>query len=330
MRPQPFHVVDRTAARAPAAWAGAPGAGALGAFLGRPRRLPTWAGTYATHRASPRLPVPPALARALRALHGKLVVLNPGHAASLPPGVASAARGLLRGDFAAPRRAVPPYTAALGRDTRTDTDERRAREVLDALPPSARAPLARAGAQWRALVLCEPTRVVIARAPGDGPAFAAAAAYRLVLVAGTGAPPAAPPLDDATLCAPAGAPAAGTPAAWFTADVLLPDTAAFDAMTPDAAAAYARLTGRAGAASGAPAGGAADRYWFAPAWERFEERGRVVGHVTPAFLARRAARPGASSPAHLSPAHDRGSLVPPGYCLVRVRASLELAVVGLA
>jgi hypothetical protein len=158
--------------------------------------------------------------------------------------------------------------------------------------------------------------------------FVAELPYRLALLVGTGAAESAdtladsPAMTDAVADAPAwrwGAQRRMTP--WLLAEVLLPDDVALSRMTASTADIYRRVTGRAGA-------GFDDRYWHLPAWERFAERGRVVGHVAPAFLARGGVRAGGVTHA-LTPHHDRGFLVPPGYCLVRCVGGIELTVVTL-
>jgi hypothetical protein len=328
---------------------------ALSDFLARARRLPAFAATYHVHRASPRAAQSRALVRTLRALHGKLVVLNQGRVACLPTSVASAVRGLVRGRAAGAGVAGDALGAPVGGDalgapvggdSRARTDARRARELLAALPDAAA--MLGDGSAVRAVALYEPSSITIHRwagaraATGVEEGFAADVPYRLVLAVGDGPDDRADPaqvrawLDDpATRRSLVDAPVwtwarAGDPLPWFVADLLLPDDDALRQMTDVAAAAYTHATGRQG-------GGAIDRYWHLPAWERFEERGRVVGYVTPNDVtglgARVAGGPPAHAPArrltHLTPSHDHARLLPPGYCLVRCVGTLELSVLRL-
>ena len=89
-------------------------------------------------------------------------------------------------------------------------------------------------------------------------------------------------------------------------------------MTADARAAYLHATGRAGAP---------EAYWHLGAWERHVEPRRHAGHVSPTFLARRAPGVvgGTAGALALSPRHDVGLLVPPGYALVAIRGTLAIA-----
>ena len=91
-----------------------------------------------------------------------------------------------------------------------------------------------------------------------------------------------------------------------------------------------------------------DRYWQVPAWERFREQGSVIGCVMPSLvehgytpgvgrpparLPREAdealpfdAPPATSLFSGFTPDFDRRGFVPPGYCLVRYYAWVEVLV----
>jgi hypothetical protein len=228
---------------------------------------------------------------------------------------------------------APDALAAL-RDPRAAAEVSRARAVLAACGV-AEASLA-VPAPWCVVTLVEaPAGQVTAYPAGDDALpvghrlrLARAGSYRLLVAAGTDALPsagAARAIAEALVTsippdAMAGAwPAPEAPAHWLAAELLLPEGQVLPAMTPDARAAYLRATGRAGAP---------ETYWHLDAWERHAEPGRHVGHVSPAFLARRAAGAiGASTGAlALSPRHDVGLLVPPGYCLVQLAATLRVEV----
>src|SRR5215207_6056469 len=74
----------------------APAAASLEAFLARTRRLPACERSRSYHTATPRAPTSSALAAALHALQGKLVVVNEPAAVVIPSRLTSAVRGLAR------------------------------------------------------------------------------------------------------------------------------------------------------------------------------------------------------------------------------------------
>jgi hypothetical protein len=286
------------------------------------------------HRASSRAPQSTSLLRTLRALHGKLVVVNQGRRARLPFGVASAVRAIVRDGPRVMDAASQGTVVGIGVDTRAHAETRRARELLAEYPHGAAT--LRAAPHRHAVALYGPSGVRVRRSAGVtnnvAESFVADVPYRLAIFVGAreGAGPRESLGASDVARSVADAPAwtwrrSGAPAAWFVADVLLPDDDALRQMTADAAMAYARATGRQGA-------GSVDRYWHLPAWERFEEPGRVVGYVTPDAVASGAGSVlGTAAPAsRLTPTHDRAALVPPGYCLVRCVGTLEVAVLRLA
>ena len=63
-------------------------------------------------------------------------------------------------------------------------------------------------------------------------------------------------------------------------------------------------------------------------WQRFCEPGRQVGYLSPAFVARSRRVGGAMPAARLDAVVERGTCVPPGYCLVDCVGALELSVVA--
>lgn len=343
----------------------APGpTGDLTRFLGRVRRLPGGARTSGVHHVSPRAAQPLALLRMLRALQGRLVVVNPAAAVCLPLPTTSLVRGLVQhltarapiAPPAAPRDDVPlplhPTHSAVNTspaaDARLMLEARRVRAFL-ARHPSTTA----LGTDWDwcAVGLGEPRASVIGAQPpaggvaaaGTSTEFVAELPYRLVLVVGRGAAPAPQEIGERVRAAVA-QPALttdevmrGTP--WFSTDVLLPDDEALARMDMSAAATYRRLTGR------SDGEGAVDAYWHLSSWERYVEAGRVAGHVSPAFIARRpvvarSTRPAwdadvayvsSGAVAHqaaLTPRHDVGFLIPPGYCLLRCHATLAVQVIA--
>lgn len=303
-------------------------------FVARAHRVVTFATLHHAHRASWRAPRSTPLERTLRALHGKLVVVNRDRFACLPLTVAAALRGIWR-DGAGATRTAPAY-GPVGADSRAHTEARRARALLDAFPHGAS--MLRTAPHRRAMALYEPTVLTIRRSAatvaGDAERFAAEVPYRVAIFVDERAASAAPPVALGTAEAARAvveAPAwtwrrDGVPAPWFVADVLMPDDDALRQMTPDAATAYVRVTGRQRA-------NAVDRYWHLSAWERYEEAGRVVGYVTPEAVSHGGVRVTSGADARatrLTPAHDRGVLVPPGYCLVRCVGTLEVSVLRVA
>lgn len=308
----PFTLLDRTPAFGAVADGGA---SAAAGFLGRWRRLPTFARNYSHHTASVRAPGGAALARTLRWLHGKLVVVNPALDVRVPDDAADEARRLM-GELGA---------AGGGR------------------------------ADWFALTLEEPAAIVIRHQSGAAPSggdagrdarFFAEVPYRLTLYAGRGAPTAVAAAGPGAV-GEGWASAPAVPARpWFNLALHTPDDDALRHMTSETALFYKGITGRLGPQS-------RDSYWYLEAWERFRERGRLVGHVVPdparhgragggeAWRPRSAAEPmsyddflfgsgggyGGSRWQELTPTFDRRTFVPPGYCLVEHRCWVEVAVV---
>jgi hypothetical protein len=282
-------------------------------FCHRWRRLPTFARNYSFHAASVRAPGNPPLARTLRRLQGKFVVVNPSLDVRLPAAIAARGRGVLRqlGDPADGR------------------------------------------ASWLAAALYEPSSVTIhhrwragvrAADMGRQVQFLADVPYRLVLFAGRGEP------ADAAALPASGLPAGRDPARllaepWFTLALYTPDEDALRQMPPDTALVYKRVTGRLGPA-------ARESYWHLEAWERFHERGRLAGHVAPDVVGHERlggaaeawrSRTSVEAPEDnlfsgaggyaasrwndLTPGFDQRSFVPPGYCLVEYRCRVDLEVV---
>lgn len=291
-----------------------------------------------------RLPAPAALLSLVRALSGRLVVANPIATVRLPWAVGALVRAVLRHalDPEPPSGVAPP---AHGGDARARADARR-RQALAGRLPAAPALLA-PGAAWGVAALYEPTALTVTlgderSAPPEPEPVAAVATLCYRLAIGVRRTPSTTDGDgrellraldtqvDAASATP-WPPGARADAPWFARRVLLPDALAAAHMDQATLARWAVLTGRGGPAP-------RDRYWFSDSWERFREPGRQVGHVTPDDVAR-SRRPRPSSPAvspwsaapapTLDPAAERGVCVPPGYCLVECRGTLEVSVVAL-
>jgi hypothetical protein len=328
----------------------APAAASLEAFLARTRRLPACERSRSYHTASPRAPTSPALAAALHALQGKLVVVNEPAAVVIPSRLASAVRGLARRCRGDSPVAPTPIERA---------DDRRARVVLHGARGAAwAAAMDDRDATWWGAALTAPPSLTIRHwahrsAPPLDPVrdlgFFAEACYQLVVVVGRGDSGAIAELSRAAAEPPDALPApSDRRRPWFAADVYVTDDDALRQMSSEAAALYTRVTGRAEQER-------ADSYWHLAAWERFHEAGRVAGHVFPSSARLRpplGARPaivddGSSEEAPddwargpsfgvpsqwsvLEPRFDRAALIPPGYCLVRVIGMLELRVVHAA
>jgi hypothetical protein len=308
---------------------GAPSGTTLARALTRRHRLPTFVRNYGYHVASARAPISGELAQTLRWLQGKLVVVNPTLSMAVPAPLAAHVRSVVR-TLARPAEGAG---ASGGLSATAAADS----------PGDARD-------DWLALALYEPAATVIHhRGEGTHTAgadvdvdFSADLHYRLVLFAGRGDPAGA-----------AAAIAAGPPAATDTAPVLffalrlyVSDDDGLRQMSLPTAALYKHITGRA-------ARGARDRYWHLEAWERFHERGALVGCVTPtqvelsrALAASDIWRPppspapsyenflfgtsGGFEPSRwqaLTPHFDRRSFIPPGYSLVEYTAWMALSVV---
>jgi hypothetical protein len=290
----------------------------LSEFLGRWRRLPTFARNHSYHAASVRAPGNPALARTLGWLQGKFVVVNPAVDVRLPDDTAAQARTVVR-----------HFRKASG--SRHD---------------------------WLAAALYEPASTTIRHRARVAPhasgvarrvRFVADVAYRLVIVAGRGEPADVAGLGPGEGAARADAAGSGG-WPWLRVTLYTPDDDALRQMDADAALVYKRATGRMGP-------GSLDSYWHLETWERFRERGRLVGHVAPGLVdhvrvgeavdgweesARASAEPSyddfllgtaggysTSRWRNLTPSFDRRSFVPPGYCLVEYRCRVELAVVDV-
>ncbi len=318
---------------------------ALGAFLRRTRRLPTNVGrTALLHQLSARAPARPEAAALVRALAGRVGVLNYGAAATIPAPAASLAWALARTALGAPAPA-PGAPGALGASSDHLGDARAAaeRRRLDEFRRAGGA--APAGLAWCAAALREARDWAVRlgeRAADGAPTFVATRTYQLAVVGGRGGAPAAP-AALAELLAAARAPAwprdaRGRSLPWFRARVLLGDDEALARMTAEAALAYREATGRLG-------GSARDTYWRAELWERFTEPGRGIGLVTPESLGRRprgrgapggaadggwgAARPASLWP-QLDPRHDVATGIPPAWCLVEMTATLDVATLDAA
>lgn len=314
---------------------------AVSVLAGAPHRvLRSLTGPWITPELSPRLPHLPALGGLVRALGGRMIVDNPNVVARLPrdAGVLAAAvlAARLDGSLGAPAGGSTPFTphsAEGGRtiDTRDATDRRRITALLAELPEDSREALRRQPpAAWAAAALLEPAAldVRLAGAGGGEPTaparFIASPRYRLLLAAGTGEPPEWDALEAAGRGATAVSwPPAREEQAWFFTSLLVPDAMAADDMNEEARAHWGAVTGRAGPSS-------RDRYWFADSWERFREPGRRIGHVTPQLVSRSRRLRSASEydvggALALTPDFERGTSVPPGYCLVDCIGTLEVA-----
>lgn len=331
-----FTLLDTAVARAD-------DAGALREFLGRAWRLPSFAGTYVHHSPAPGLPGPAALPRITRALTGRMVVLNPARVVRLPGTLTVTARGVAQRLIApTPVAEQTPLDPGAPVDPRVAAEAARTRGALDALP---QVQALGGGWDWCVVALAE-TRTPVgghmsvtneAVPVGHDLIFTLDVRYRLVLVPGRGAPP--DHADAREMAVAALADESPTwvwthlraPVIWLETDILLPEARALEWMPRMTAAAWMRVTGRQGED---------EHYWHLGAWERQVEPGQRVGHVSPAFIARRGVLPGApvdsvfgalalsvaASPS-FSPRHDVGQLVPPGYCLATVRGTFELTVV---
>ena len=325
----------------------APAAASLDAFLARTKRLPACERARAYHTASSRAPTSPVLTAALRALQGKLIVVNEPPPVVIPARIASTVRGLARRCQGDSHVAATPAARA---------DARRARALLRGARGAAwGAAIDDRDAAWWGAALTGPAELTIQHwarrsAPPLDPVrdlgFFAEVCYRLVVVVGQGDPDRFLELSRAPAAPTDVLPASSARRQpWFGADVYLPDDDALRQMTSEAAALYTRVTGRAEHPF-------ADSYWHLAAWERFFEAGRVAGHVSPSSARLRpplGARPaivdeGSSEEtpddwvrgtsfgvpsqwSALEPRFDRATLIPPGYCLVRVIGRLELGLV---
>ncbi len=287
----------------------------------------------------PRLPAPPALARLVRGLAGRVVVHNPVERTRLPAPAAAGALALAR--HALGLVAPTPTLAALG-DARDAADTARARRLLDAFDALGAGP--RAAVAWapgtRVCVALHQAAVPTVRfsdAPAAGGAptsLEALVDLRLTVLVDRGAAPTAPradeepPPDGALVDAAAlGAPGVRWPPAapilWFAGRLLVADALAARGMDPPTLARWAQVTGRAGAP---------DTYWFADTWARFCEPGRRAGFVSPAMvgLSRRAPHARREAAAYaFTPDADAGVWVPPGYCLLACWTALTVAVAEL-
>lgn len=322
-------------------------------LVGAPHRmLARTAGPSLSPALTERVPSPSALLALVRALTGRLIVSNPCAVVRLPWAAGAIARAALAQALRPAGRAgeaggeaggeAPDAGAANGRpaDARAAADRRRL-DALRARLPDAAAALA-PGAAWAAAALYEPTTLTVRlAAPGTEPPepepvpAEAWLAYRLALVVGREGPPdeaAWARADAAVAAAPAVAwpPGPHGPTPWFARRVLVPDAQAAAHMDDATLARWANVTGRSG-------GARRDRYWFAESWERFCEPGRQVGYVSPALVARSwrparvtvAATPwgGAVPVSPLTPEAERGTCVPPGYCLLDCIGTLDVSVV---
>ncbi len=314
---------------------------ALPQFLGAPWRLPSWVpGVSGRHTLSPLLPPAAGVSKLLRALHGRLFVVNQlpvaviarEEATLIRALVGRALAGSVRPWTAAPRGAAAAWPA----DSRAAHAAMLAREWLAARGAESRWDGAAAAAV--AVALYEGPAVITADDPrgsawsGGAPSIARVVAevrYRLVVVARRTNDPAAvvPRLDVAAdvqeALAARMAVGAGPERPWFGGRVLLPDAAAVAAMDLATRRQWAGVTGRAGGR---------DAYWFPESWARFLEPGRTLGCVTAAQVGRsapsRARAETARGPA-FDPGVERGLCVPPGYALVDCAATLGMSAVVL-
>ena len=301
----------------------------LAAFCARAWRLPTFARTHTQHEINPSGPGNAPAARALRALQGKFVVVNQPNVVPLPMAARPALRQAVRRRVAAVLDALPAAAPAAA--------------LADVVEDAVRAAVAPEDAPLVDVALYEPTVPVIVQqeqqgfSSGNGPEvrFAGELIYRLVVRIGGG--------DDAP--PPAAEPAAGVTRRtvgstfWFHLPLLVPDAEALAGMTAPTEHLYRDVTGRLGVGT--------DRYWQVPAWERFREQGTVIGCVMPSLVEHGytpgVGRPPASAPREpadplfdapvatslfptLTPDFDRRGFVPPGYCLVRYYAWVEVVV----
>jgi hypothetical protein len=311
---------------------------ALNGVAAAPHRvLRAAAGPWVAPTLSDRLPASRGLMALVRALNGRLVVANPCAAAVLPLAVRELARAVLRHALDAAGAPTPAPDPAddtprhLSRDARLSADRRRLVALFARLPADCVAALDRAS--WGAAALYEPSMLDVHLSDaGTAPAapaplpIAAPLRYRLALIVGRGNPPESwDALDAAAIAAtpvpwPAGPLGGRLP--WFHTRLLVPDALVTRRMDQATLARWAARTGRGGPAT-------RDDYWFADSWDRFREPGRLVGHVTPADIARSRRAHGSSGSAAtaLTPAVERGVCVPPGYCLVDCVGTLDVAVV---
>ena len=315
---------------------------AVGSLAGAPHRvLRTLTGPWIIPPLSPRLPHAPALGGLLRALGGRMIIANPNVAARLPREVAPFAAAVLaarlEGSLGAEGAAATTLTptSTPGGDVRDAAERRRIAAFLGRLPDDVREALLRErSVRWVAAALLEPATldVHLSDAGGGAPTaparFVAYPRYRLLLAAGAGEPPEWDALEaegrraHAVSWPPAREPQEAQP--WFQTSLLVPDALAADDMDDTALGHWGAVTGRAGPSS-------RDRYWFADSWERFREPGRLVGHVTPQLVgrSRRLGRPSGEfeigGALALTPDFERGTSVPPGYCLLDCVGTLEIA-----
>jgi hypothetical protein len=328
-------------------------------FAATVRRLPTLFRTpMVAHALSPLLAAPAPLRRLVTGLRGRLTVVNPLGAARLPHTLAVAIRGLVRGALEgtlgdeAERPSSSLHTLASdattltsAADARAAHDRRMARVLLANIDRETRERLA-VGTDRVRLVLYEsrvPT-VDVAAASGTPtvgePAVRASIAldYRIAIAVGDDGSEHGASIDALVAAAPAcgwppdAARSGGVP--WFAGQLLVPDAWISAHANAQSLARWAGATGRSGARDG---------YWFPETWERFLERGRAVGCVTPADIwrARRGRVAGSierptsadawslHAPSSLTPDLERGICVPPGYALVDAHGALTVSVVSL-
>ncbi|HEY0777019.1 MAG TPA: hypothetical protein VGD56_03540 [Gemmatirosa sp.] len=331
----------------------------LGAFLGATWRLPSWVPTSsARHTLSPLLPRSSELARVVRALHGRMVVVNLSPVAQCPRADAALVRGLVgaaidglppspwpagpwpdpraRGSATWPRDSRTAYAQVLAHAwLRAHDPDRAFRSTGTAAvalyegPPSIS--MFGDGAEHTADVRAEIVRRLPARAL-DLPRVVATVPYQLVVVAARGDATSGRLLErDVPAVLAAGralatpgsvAPAAPSPP-WFLGTALVPDPVVVAAMDGASRLGWAARTGRAGHR---------DAYWHPEAWARFLEPGRTLGCVTAATVGR-SAPSGRRSDGVLGPGYDRvverGLCVPPAYALVDCIGTLGVNVVRL-
>jgi hypothetical protein len=326
--------------------------GRLAAVLRAAHRLPTWAPAVSTrHTLSPRLPHGGQLAALLTALHGRIVVVNQPPSALVPADTAALVRGLV-GTVLFGLPASPWPAAARGASAHWPASSQTAHEQVLAHGWYTRQGAARrAPAPAVAVVLCEgPARVSLHVGGGSGdqhgpdvraaftvqraarslriPQIVVTSAYQLVVVSAPASGPAAAP--DVCALAAGPPPANGEAVLWCARTVLAPDAAVVDGMDAPSRAAWASLTGRAGAP---------DAYWHPASWARFLDGGRGVGHVSAADVGRSmpsgpptgaASDAFAASRPSFSARIERGVPVPPGYALVDCVGTLGVVVAHAA
>lgn len=304
----------------------------------------------ARHALSPLLPSASGLAALLRALQGRVVVVNNAPIAVCAQQDAALVRGLV-GAALAGESAALWVAAPRGMSARWPADSRTAYEQTLAHGWLAEHDGMRTfgGLGSASVRLFEgPIRIATSLGGGIGPEHArdvreriaagipgrtlalarviATTDYDLVVVSsgcnepGDRSASKLTGLDSAIRGALAAGqvigPATGT--VWFSGSVLLPDTATVAAMDVASRGRWAVLTGRAGGR---------DAYWHPDSWSRFIEPGGKSIIVSSAGVARSTRESRGLSP--FSPDTERSAPVPPGYCLVDCVGRLRICAVTI-